>query len=127
MQNGLCSFISDTNGLVLIIYSTSQCIGKCAARYFVKVMKFLKQQTTVHLSHPFGTVGSDHIGGKRAREVLFALFCLWYGNSCSHRLCDLGFLFHSRWLVELAHQVYELRALCWGFMQVFCLGKESCC
>ena len=42
LQNGLCSFISDTNGLVLIIYNTSQCIGKCAATYFVKVMKSLK-------------------------------------------------------------------------------------
>lgn len=30
------------NGLVLIIYTTSQCLGKCAATYSVEVMKSLK-------------------------------------------------------------------------------------
>lgn len=77
MQNGLCSFISDTNGLVLIIYNTSQCIGKCAATYFVEVMKSLKQQTTVQLWHPVGTVGRDHCRGAEGGHVRFNLFVVW--------------------------------------------------
>lgn len=30
------------SGLVLIIYNTSQCVGKCAATYSAKVMESLK-------------------------------------------------------------------------------------